>query len=369
MIQVRFPIRAPTQEKTSKADSAETEVEYANGDSYTGALEAGQPQGEGTYMFQNGDVYVGGFERGRFNGKGVYTSEAGDIYEGTFVNGQILGQGNATFASTPNFSSYNGFWVEGMASGKGKLTFDLGDYYEGQFERGRFHGRGLMVYTNGDAYDGNYVEGNPQGEGQFMFKETNMVQRRRFANGVDRANTMEIKNSTFSIKKRENLQVKQFKQPQGQKFFHPKAAKKVDNSSIVAGLLGELGGKKKSVRAKAAKAATNQKVKALKITKAAPAARKAKAAATTTATKRAKTASKKRSATQDWPEYNYSYPKAVPSKPVNTEKIFSEIDSSPGLRRTRTMAKTIESARGYFQMLNKLRQAQIAASHKLVQIS
>jgi hypothetical protein len=364
MIQVRFAIRAPTADKTQVPDNAEAEVEYSNGDAYTGAILSGVRQGEGTYTFQCGDIYVGGFEKGQFHGKGVYTSDAGDMFEGNFVNGQILGQGNATFSSTPNFASYDGFWAEGTASGKGKLTFDLGDYYEGQFERGRFHGRGLMVYTNGDAYDGNYVDGNPQGDGQFMFKESNVIQRRRFANGVDRANTSEIKSSTFSIKKKENLQVKQFKQPEnGQKFFHPKAAKKVDNSSIVAGLLGQIGGKKKPVRAQAVKASKNDKVKKVKEAKAAPAKNTKKAAAVL------KKAPKKKQEKAEWPEYGYSYPKAIPSKPVNTQMIFNEIDSEPGLRRTRTMTKTIESARGYFQMLNRLRDLQIAAAHKLVKLS
>lgn len=370
MIQVRFPIKAPAQSKATVADNDEAEVEYANGDAFTGAIAEGVRHGEGSYTFQCGDVYVGGFENGAFHGKGVYTTEAGDMYEGNFVNSQILGQGNATFASTPNFSSYNGFWVEGMPSGKGKLTFDLGDYYEGQFERGRFHGRGLMVYTNGDAYDGNYVDGNPQGDGQFMFKDSNVVQRRRFANGVDRANTAEIKNSTFSIKKKENLQVKQFKQPEkGQKFFHPKAAKKVDNSSIVAGLLGDLKGKRKAVAAKAVKASKNEKVKIVKEAK----ARATNATSRTTVEKKTKkttkSSPKKKSAPTQWPEYGYTYPKALPSKPLNTEKIFNEIDNEPGLRRTRTMKKTIESARGYFQMLNKLKAAQIAASHQRVIIS
>jgi hypothetical protein len=365
MIQVRFATKAPTAEKAKVSNSEEAEVEYGNGDSYTGAIVSGVRQGEGTYTFQCGDIYVGGFDLGAFHGKGVYTNEAGDMYEGTFVHSQILGQGNATFASTLNYSAYDGFWVEGMASGKGKLTFDLGDYYEGQFERGRFHGRGLMVYTNGDAYDGNYVDGNPQGEGQFMFKEANIVQRRRFANGVDRANTSEIKCNTFGIKKKENVQVKKFKQAEGQKFFHPKAAKKVDNSSIVAGLLGQIrGGKTKvATRPKAAKVVRNEKVKRVKESKVAPTPKRAVVAPTK------RTATKRKAVPTTWPEYGYSYPKAIPSKPVNTQQIFNEIDNEPVIRRTRTMAKTIESARGYFQMLNRLREAQMAAATSHITIS
>jgi hypothetical protein len=358
MQQVRFPVQAIKSSKQGQfEDNEAADIEYPGGDSYTGPIVAGQRSGEGTYTFNNGDIYVGNFDNGLLNGKGIYTNEAGDMYDGNFVAGEILGQGTATFASTPGYSTYEGFWAEGVASGRGKLTFDLGDTYEGQFERGRFHGKGIMTYTNGDAYDGTYVDGNPQGEGQFMFKESNIIQRRRFTNGVDRANTLEIKNSTFDIKKKQNVNIKQFKQPEGQKFFHPKAAKKVSNSSIVANLLNGIGGKsqRKAVKAKEVKAKANAKVKALKARAAPGITKKRVSIAKSSSIKRVlKKTTKMR---QEWSDYGYSYPNAQPSTPVDTNKLFNEIDSTPSLRRTKSIQKTIEDARRYFIMLERSRDA------------
>lgn len=353
MQQVRFAIQTikSTNPETHE-DKDAADIEYSNGDSYTGPIVGGQSNGEGTYTFNNGDIYVGNLQNGLFNDKGVYTNEAGDMYEGNFVTGVILGQGTATFASTPGYNTYEGFWAEGMPSGKGKLTFDLGDYYEGQFERGRSHGKGVMVYTNGDAYDGTYVDGNPQGEGQFMFKDSNVIQRRRFTNGVDRANTSEIKNSTFDIKKKQNVHIKQFKQPQGQKFFHPKAAKKVDNSSLVAGLLQGLGGRMATSK-RSAKVKLARNVAAIKKSRANQSGIKlARVAGTKTAPKRHIKRSTQR---HEWPDYAYSYPKATPSVPVDSNKIFNEIDNDNCLKRTKSMQQTIEAARLYFVMIDRAR--------------
>lgn len=353
MQQVRFPIQTIKNLKPRIQEDTETaEIEYENGDTYTGPLVGGIRAGEGTYTFNNGDIYVGTFVEGLFNGKGVYTNEGGDMYDGNFVNGQILGQGTATFASIPSYNTYEGFWADGMPSGRGKLTFDLGDYYEGQFERGRYHGKGILYYTNGDVYDGTYVEGNVQGDGQFMFKETNLVQRRRFANGVDRANTSEIKNNTFAIKKKANVQVKQFKQPEGQKFFHPKAAKKVDNSSIVAGLLGSFGiaGKRKQLK----KVKENMKVKAVKAMKIKSGSKTKMRPTSLKAVARPKP--KKAAVKHTWPDYGFSYPNAIKSVPVDSQKIFNEIDQDDQvLRRTKSMKRTIEDARKYFAMLDRTR--------------
>lgn len=358
MQQVRFAIQTIKASKPGQYDDNEAaDLEYPNGDSYSGPISGGQRAGEGTFTFNNGDIYVGNFENGLFTGKGIYTNEAGDMYDGNFVTGEILGQGTATFASTPGYSTYEGLWAEGLPSGKGKLTFDLGDTYEGQFERGRFHGKGIMTYTNGDAYDGTYVDGNPQGEGQFMFKESNIIQRRRFTNGVDRANTIEIKNSTFDIKKKQNVNIKQFKQPEGKKMFHPKAAKKVSNSSLVASLLGGLGGRaskkitkaRENIKVKAVKAVTNKALSKQRVSGAKYASRRKL---------------KRTTQRHEWPDYGFSYPNASPSAPVDSNKIFNEIDNDATFKRTKSMQQTIEAARKYFITLERNRGLRAASAVK-----
>lgn len=356
MQQVMFSIQAIKSNQSVMEDTETAEIEYENGDSYSGPIVQGARSGEGTYTFQNGDIYVGTFVNGLFNGKGIYTTESGDMYEGNFVEGQILGQGLATYANIPGINTYEGFWADGMASGRGKLTFDLGDNYEGQFERGRFHGKGVMSYTNGDVYDGTYVEGKPQGEGQFMFKEASLIQRRKFADGVDRANTCEIKFNTYSIKKKENVHVKQFKQSEGKKLFHPKAAKIVNNSSIVSGLLGDSVRKNKKQLTEKAKKIL--KIKAFKAKKSSLANMRATSLSAVPRSKPRKPPTK-----HEWPEYDFTYPNAVQAMPVDSQQIFKELDQDGQvLKRTKSMKTTIEAARRYFAMIDRIRALKSSSS-------
>jgi len=378
---IRFKIQKPVEQTEPDLEQENADVTYKNGDNFAGPVARGLRNGEGFYTFKNGDTYAGPFVDGSFDGRGTYTTDGGDIYEGSFLAGQAVGQGMATFMSLPDIQSYEGFWRDSLANGKGKLTFDLGDYYEGNFEAGRFHGKGSMFFINGDAFDGTYVNGVPQGDGQMIFKETNTIQRRRFANGVDRANTTDLKNNTFDIKKKANVNIKEFKQPaSGAKFFHPKAAKKVDNSNIISGLLKGIGGAKvarrgkAAVAPKAAKAAKTAKV----VTRKKPAAsadkpksqkpgpvvtrkiqKKPTGKQATKAASNPKLGLKKKPAKAqtpaDWPEYANTYPNAQKKAPVNHSKIFNEIDSEPSVKRTKSIQDTLDSARSYFLHLERLR--------------
>lgn len=354
MQQVKFKTQMPVFKTEAEDSQDDIEVEYKNGDSYTGAITKGNREGEGTYTFKNGDMYVGGFARGAFDGKGTYTTEGGDTYEGTFLDGRITGQGVATYSSIPNFQSYAGFWVDNLASGKGKLTFDLGDYYEGQFENGRFNGKGIMFYTNGDVYDGTYVDGNPQGDGQFMFKESNVVQRRRFANGVDRATTSDLNSSTYEIKKANNVKVKEFKQAANKKFFVPKPKNKVNNSGLVGNLLKSIGSNvkpqktqktKKAAEKVDKKAAKNKKVIAVKKKKTDS---KQKPQKVKVSSLKKKKTGRKPKVPATWSDYGYKYPNAIPRGSVDTSKLFEEIEHEGPLKNSRSFSATLESAKRFF---------------------
>lgn len=367
-MQVTFRIQTPVSQKEGDRTEQDVSIDYKNGDNFAGHLGNGLRTGEGTYTFQNGDMYAGEFQDGNFFGKGTYTTEGGDIYEGTFLNNAIHGQGTATYMSVPAFQTYVGFWQHNLAHGKGKLTLDMGDYYEGSFENGRYHGKGVMYYTNGDAYDGHYVNGHPQGDGEFIFKDTNVIMRRKFAaNGVDRANTSDLRANTFDIKKQNNLKVKEFKQAQGQKHFHPKAAKKVDNSNIIAGLLGV--GKKgakaapKSARSasKPARSASKPVKKASGITKKIVKGKVSKAGVRKAAPTGKKVVAKKtkrvKSSTATvWSDYAYKYPNAATKAPVETSKIIAEIDEfRPEVRRSKSILFCLESAKAYFEQRQRIR--------------
>ena len=360
---IRVKIPSPTSQKEEIENGDDANVDYENGDSYSGGLVSGLRSGEGTYNFKNGDSYTGGFLRGVFEGKGTFTSEAGDMYEGTFVNGTATGQGTATFMSIPDIQTYEGFWRDNIANGKGKLTFDLGDYYEGNFEEGRFHGKGSMFFINGDAFDGVYVNGVPQGDGQMIFKEAKTIQRRRFTNGVDRATTSDLRNNTFDIQKKSNVNIKEYKQTdKSNKFFYPKATKKIDNSSLISGLLKGIGGKVKTRPIKAAQKATkNSKIISKKASNVGKPEGKVKATTRVIKKKdkvaavvKPKSKAKPKKETV-WPEYSKKYPNAQQKTHVNHSKIFNEIDEAPSVKRTKSMQDTINSARSYFMHLERLR--------------
>ena len=58
-------------------------LEYANGDKYIGSFKVNDKHGQGTYYFANGDKYVGMFANNKFNGKGSYSAN-GEVLEGVF---------------------------------------------------------------------------------------------------------------------------------------------------------------------------------------------------------------------------------------------------------------------------------------------
>lgn len=366
-MQVSFRIQVPHAQKEGDRTEQDVSIDYKNGDNFAGNLANGLRTGEGTYTFKNGDMYAGEFQDGNFFGKGTYTTEGGDTYEGTFLNNSLHGQGTATYMSIPAFQTYAGFWQNNYAHGKGKLTLDMGDYYEGSFENGRYHGRGVMYYTNGDAYDGNYVNGYPQGDGEFIFKDTNVIMRRKFAaNGVDRANTSDLRANTFDIKKQNNIKVKEFKQVANQREAPRKATKKVDNSSLIQGLLGGLKkktgkgkGAVKPVRRPSSKQPSVKKASGItkKILKKKPAKAAARVIAPTGKKAQAKKAKRVRSAVPTvWSDYAYKYPNAQQKAPVETSKIIAEIDDfKPEVRRSKSILFCLESARAYFEQRQRIR--------------
>ena len=334
-MQIRFKLQKLKACPKDVRDNATVETDIPGGDSYLGGVQGGHFQGEGTYTWSNGDMYVGNFLNSEISGKGIYTSDGGDTYEGSFLHSLPSAYGIATYITIADIKSYEGFWLEGLASGKGKLVFDLGDTYEGQFQAGRFHGKGVMTFANGDAYDGLYVNGNPQGDGQFLFKEVNLIQRRNFANGVDRATTQDIKHNTFDIKKKNNVKVKEFKQPQGQKHFHPKTAKKVSNQNFISSLLK--GSIKVRAASKIAKRKSNAKPLPKRIVKKTNKARRTELVVKSTV----------RHAVRVQPSFEYARTYITPRRGAIDQNLSRELQvltREHPLKRTKSMQDTMEAA-------------------------
>lgn len=260
---ITIRILTPTSEVISDTNQIKKQIDYSNEDSYNGEFIGGLREGEGIYTFKDGDVYQGVFEGGVFQGKGNYTTEQGDVYEGTFIAGLATGFGKIEFLTRDDVTEYNGQTLDGSAHGKGEVLFSSEDNYKGFLANGVFHGKGVLTYKNGDAYDGEYLNGVPTGQGKMLFASSNIVMNRNIVNGVDRAQTKELKENTFDLSKPKKAVVKV---QQGQSISQaPRVAN--PNSRVMGSILGNLGlGKNTSSRAGgkqlAKNAASNSKAKA-----------------------------------------------------------------------------------------------------------
>jgi hypothetical protein len=137
------------------------------------------------------------------------------------------------------------------------VTLASGDNYKGMLAAGLFHGKGVLTYSNGDAYDGEYTNGLPTGKGKMLFASSKIVMNRNMQNGVDRANTRELKDNTFSLTKKKKKNVKvhagQYRQ-RGTGGVNP-------NSGVMGSILGNLGLGKGKAMAKGKGRTTKSKAK------------------------------------------------------------------------------------------------------------
>ena len=142
------------------------EMAFANGDRYEGDVAQGLPHGQGRMRYANGDVFEGRFTRGGPDGQGLYRWANGQQYEGPWVNEQPHGQGKLKFA---NGNLFEGQLQAGKPEGSGSLTFASGDRYEGSVSQGAPHGEGNYRWTNGDHYQGQWLQGKRHGKGRMQW--------------------------------------------------------------------------------------------------------------------------------------------------------------------------------------------------------
>jgi len=201
-ISLEFRIEIPTSYDHANSDQHTSAIDLPNGCRYDGDFIEGKFEGQGKYTFASGASFEGTLEAGQFHGKGSYITPRGDTYTGYFAHNKIEGFGECKLISHPQINSYSGTWINNKPHGNGTMAISSETVYEGEFENGYFHGQGSIRYANGDAYDGIYQRGVPQGDGKFYFKDAKVIMNRKFANGIDRADTSELKESTFEIKRK-----------------------------------------------------------------------------------------------------------------------------------------------------------------------
>lgn len=139
-------------------------MKYDNGNSYEGSYRNGSHHGKGVFRWNDGAVYDGDWVDGDKTGKGTMTYADGDSYSGDWVDNELHGKGTYTWASG---SKYVGDWVNSERTGQGTYTWNDGSVYKGAFVNGVRTGYGVMTNPNGTRYEGYYVDGKYDGQGTY----------------------------------------------------------------------------------------------------------------------------------------------------------------------------------------------------------
>lgn len=161
-------------------DPLKARIVYSHG-IYEGQVVAGEPKGEGRFLWHNGDEMLGIYngeaingglnyrwnsndsdkaefegelDSNVFNGRGVYRWSDG-VYKGQIGHGRAEGEGVLVWSDR---TQYKGHFNSGYFHGAGRYTWPDGDYYEGSFKDGRFDGKGVCHY-GGQAVQCFYREG------------------------------------------------------------------------------------------------------------------------------------------------------------------------------------------------------------------
>ncbi|CAF4150246.1 unnamed protein product [Adineta steineri] len=100
------------------------------GNRYEGEMKDGKKHGKGQMEYANGDKYTGIYVENNITGQGVYIHANGSRYEGQWKDNKKHGQGNLNFASG---GRYTGDWIEGNRTGHGIYIFANGDRYESRY--------------------------------------------------------------------------------------------------------------------------------------------------------------------------------------------------------------------------------------------
>ncbi|GLD94467.1 hypothetical protein PINS_up003078 [Pythium insidiosum] len=187
-------------------DSAERVKTMANGDVYTGQLQAstGHRHGRGRCVYHNdGGEYDGEWRADQRSGQGVMRYPSGDTYAGQWAADMRHGFGilqcsalktTTTTAAKRVELRYDGQWHEDLRHGRGVATFSDGARLDAEWVRGELmrsgrlenyddghgvgtfvgdvaavlgvpHGHGESQYPNGVSYVGAWLHGRRSGHG------------------------------------------------------------------------------------------------------------------------------------------------------------------------------------------------------------
>ncbi|KPA80549.1 hypothetical protein ABB37_04755 [Leptomonas pyrrhocoris] len=158
--------------------SAQAEVDYSDGSSYLGAVNAQlRRHGSGVHRLTSGDVFEGVFAQDQREGHGTLQGSDGMICEGTWHRGQLDGEVRVTFSSPQGVGARASTGTRALGAAH-DVTSDVrnlyqlcrGPYplksYEGPCTAGVLTGGSASIlYVDGSSYCGAVRNGLPHGAG------------------------------------------------------------------------------------------------------------------------------------------------------------------------------------------------------------
>jgi len=167
------------------------DINYPNGDKYSGDSKGGKRSGRGKYTVSGGETswegtwnddvlsglgdyqgadghYAGDFENSEKTGKGEFTWTTNDKYVGDWYRDTMNGEGQYFW---PDGKVFSGFFRDGARNGLGVLKMPDGSKYEGEFKNDRCEGYGRFTDANGGMYEGEWKDNKKHGKGVYTYPD------------------------------------------------------------------------------------------------------------------------------------------------------------------------------------------------------
>ena len=172
---------------TALEDGTHNDVEYPNGDKYSGPFQGGKMNGEnGKMLYKDGRKFIGDWKDGKRHGHGKMFFPDGRKFDGPWKADQMDGpSGEMTY---PDGRSYRGDWKGNQKHGKGEHT-----YVEKEKEDKETRAKSVEKHGGKEKkgkvnamYAGEYKGNNKHGEGRFEFfnSAVNRWEVSRYKDGV-----------------------------------------------------------------------------------------------------------------------------------------------------------------------------------------
>jgi hypothetical protein len=140
------------QTTTDNQGSLMQEINYPNGDVYSGQVANKIKQGNGKYVWQNTANYDGAWKNNDMS-NGTLNNSDRSTYVGMFSNNQKDSYGTYKW---PNGDAYTGEWSTDMMNGYGTYIFSNKDEYKGSWNDNEMDGQGTYTFANGQTLSGTW---------------------------------------------------------------------------------------------------------------------------------------------------------------------------------------------------------------------